>query len=174
MGTGAGGFAVGPIREHERITNSLRILAFGCVPGYRPPVRAAVEPGGARSRSGRKGRQRLHVTPELDNAPRRVEPPSPPQAVKKKPTWKRAILILTATAIVLFVLFVGLVTGVLPFVLNTIRCGKLPVVASRFAASFTYKIPGDPGYGPGLFNYDFFCSKEEAEHTGFHHSPLPF
>ena len=94
--------------------------------------------------------------------------------MKKKATWKKVILILTGTGVVLFLLFVGLVTGVLPFALNTIRCGKLPVVASRFAASYTYKIPGDPGYGPGLFDYDFFCSKEEAERSGFHHSPFPF
>jgi hypothetical protein len=66
-------------------------------------------------------------------------------------------------------LVVGILIGVLPFVLKTVRCGNLSVVASRFATAYTYKVPGDPGYGPGLFNYDFCCSKEEAERAGFHH-----
>jgi hypothetical protein len=86
---------------------------------------------------------------------------------------KRLKVILLVTAAVIL-LVVGVVTGVLPFLLNTVKCGKPPVVASRFAAAYSYKVPGDPGYGPGLFNYDFFCSKEEAERAGFHHDTLPF
>jgi hypothetical protein len=75
-------------------------------------------------------------------------------------------------AVILLVL--GMVSGVLPFAWNTIRCGKLPVVASTFAAFYSYKVPGDPGYGPGLFRYEFFCSKEEAERARFHHDTSPF
>jgi len=90
---------------------------------------------------------------------------------KTRLSWQKVILI---GAAVVILLVVGILSGVLPFALNTVTCGKLPVIASTFAASYSYKVPGDPGYGPGLFNYVFFCSKEEAERAGFHHDTFPF
>jgi len=75
--------------------------------------------------------------------------------VKKRLYRKTIILTVTATVILLLV---GILSGVLPFALNTVSCGKLPVIASTFAASDSYKTPGDPGYGPGPFNTVFFCS----------------
>ena len=87
----------------------------------------------------------------------------------KKRVSRLKVIMIVIAAVILLVL--GMVSGVLPFALNTIRCGKLPVVASTFAASYSYKVPGDPGYGPGLFNDVFFCSKEEAERVRFHHEP---
>jgi hypothetical protein len=65
--------------------------------------------------------------------------------VKVKPKRKKILLIVIVTVVLLIA---GLVTGVLPFALNTISCGKLPVVGSTFAASYTYKVPGDPGVWP--------------------------
>ena len=90
---------------------------------------------------------------------------------KKRTNRLKTILLVTAAVVLLVV---GMLSGVLPFLLNTVSCGKLPLVASRFAAAYSYKVPGDPGYGPGLFNYDFFCSQEEAERAGFHHDTFPF
>ena len=90
----------------------------------------------------------------------------------KKRVSRLKVIVIVIAAVILLVL--GMFTGVLPFAFYTIRCGKLPVVAITFAASYTYKVPGDPGYGPGIFNDEFFCSKEEAERARFHHDTSPF
>jgi hypothetical protein len=101
--------------------------------------------------------------------------PDVPIRMSRQPKTRlnRSKLILIVTAVVIL-LVVGILSGVLPFALNTLSCGRLPVIASTFAAAYSYKVPADPGYGPGPFYTVFFCSKEEAERTGFHHDTFPF
>jgi hypothetical protein len=77
------------------------------------------------------------------------------------------------TAAIILFLGAGLVTGILQFSLATIRCGKLPVTASDFAASHSYELPEDPRYGPSPLDTRYFCSKGEADSAGYHHFAFP-
>ena len=54
------------------------------------------------------------------------------------------------------------------------RCGGSPVAATRFGATHTYDLPGDPGYGPGVFPIilpDYYCTAADARAHGFHRNP---
>ncbi len=44
-----------------------------------------------------------------------------------------------------------------------IACGHQPVIATNFAAGYSYDLPGDPGYGPGIFTDTYYCSAKDAE-----------
>ncbi|MDH6464881.1 hypothetical protein M2302_005082 [Micromonospora sp. A200] len=57
--------------------------------------------------------------------------------------------------------------------LYMVKCGGQPIVAWDFAASYTYKRPGDDGYGVDILTSDFFCTEAEAERAGFRRSELP-
>lgn len=70
------------------------------------------------------------------------------------------------------ILLVGTVTGLLPYGIAFARCLKPPISASTFAASYSYKIPSDYGYGPDPFVSAYYCSPDEAESAGFHRTPL--
>jgi hypothetical protein len=48
-----------------------------------------------------------------------------------------------------------------------IACGHQPVIATNFAAGYTYDLPGDPGYGPGIFSDTYYCSAKDAEAAGY-------
>lgn len=71
------------------------------------------------------------------------------------------------------IIIIALVTvlGVPQYVFATARCGKLPIIASKFAAAYSYTHPGDKYYAPNALSI-YFCSSEEAEQNGFHLSPL--
>lgn len=53
-----------------------------------------------------------------------------------------------------------------------IACGHPPVIATNFAAGYTYDLPGDPGYGPNIFNDRYYCSTNDAEAAGYRRSPI--
>ena len=59
--------------------------------------------------------------------------------------------------------------------LNEARtCGRQPVIASKFAAGYSYTLPGDRDYQPGLFPVImpvYFCTESEAQAQGFHRAP---
>ena len=59
--------------------------------------------------------------------------------------------------------------------LNQARiCGHQPVIASKFAAGYSYSLPGEPHYQPGLFPVFapvYFCTEGEALGRGYHHAP---
>jgi hypothetical protein len=52
------------------------------------------------------------------------------------------------------------------------RCGHRPAVATDFAASYMYMVPGDPNYGPHVFDSRYPCSAEAAEAAGYHRTSL--
>jgi hypothetical protein len=54
------------------------------------------------------------------------------------------------------------------FLVATAQCGHQPVIVSKFAAGYSYYLPGDAGYEPGLFIDQFVCSEEEAKAAGYH------
>ena len=52
-----------------------------------------------------------------------------------------------------------------------IACGHQPVIATNFAAGYTYDLPGDPGYGPSMFNNIYYCSAKDAEAAHYRRPP---
>lgn len=81
---------------------------------------------------------------------------------------KRAVILFGLVVLLL----VGMFSGLLPYAAAYLGCLKAPVSASRFAASYSYTLPGEYGYGPSPFGQSYYCTQAEAEAAGFHHSPL--
>jgi 4-amino-4-deoxy-L-arabinose transferase-like glycosyltransferase len=54
-----------------------------------------------------------------------------------------------------------------PWAYMTIRCRRQPVAISDFAASYSYKLPGDHGYRRESFLQDYVCSEAEARRKGY-------
>lgn len=73
---------------------------------------------------------------------------------------------------IICMLLIGSVTGLLPYSIALVRCLKPPISASTFAASYSYEMPGDLGYGPGPFVSAYYCSPSEAEAAGFQRTPF--
>ena len=69
------------------------------------------------------------------------------------------------------IIVLGTITGLLPFLAATIKCGHLPVIASDFAASYSYTLPGHNGYFPSIFNR-YFCSEAEAQAAGYNNTSI--
>lgn len=86
----------------------------------------------------------------------------------KRRTTKRRIKVTTIIVIVL--LGIGLITGHTTYGLALIRCGRLPVSASRFMAGYSYVLPGESYYSVGPFQ-EYYCTQQEAQKAGFHHDP---
>jgi hypothetical protein len=78
---------------------------------------------------------------------------------------------ITFTIGVFILILLGIASGGVQFAVATIRCGKLPVSASKFAASYIFELPGERGYGPNFFN-QYFCTRALAEKAYFRHSGL--
>jgi hypothetical protein len=60
--------------------------------------------------------------------------------------------------------------------LNEVRiCGHEPVIATDFAAGYSYALPGDPHYyDPGIFPLltpRYFCTEDEAKAHSYRHAP---
>jgi hypothetical protein len=53
-----------------------------------------------------------------------------------------------------------------------VKCGGAPVVATDFAAAYSYDRPGDKYYGIDPFVSEYFCTAAEAEAAGYHHNAL--
>lgn len=54
------------------------------------------------------------------------------------------------------------------FPLYAIRCGRLPVVATRFAAGYTYRTPDQTDYAVTPFDDQLFRTPQDAAAAGFH------
>ena len=55
------------------------------------------------------------------------------------------------------------------FPLYIAKCGKLPVMASKFAAGYYYILPSSRSYGVNAVMDSYFCSEDEAKKAGFSH-----
>ena len=73
--------------------------------------------------------------------------------------------------IIIVAFILGWIGGVNGYVITYIGCGSPPVSASDFAASFSYELPGDEGYGPGPFQ-QYFCTENQAQSAGYRRSSL--
>jgi hypothetical protein len=54
-------------------------------------------------------------------------------------------------------------------------CGGPPVAANSFAAAYTYDLPGDRNYSPGVYPIirpDYFCTEADAKAHGFSRDPI--
>lgn len=80
-------------------------------------------------------------------------------------------LITLISIITIIGLLVGLGSGLLQYSFAAVKCLRAPVAASKFMASYTYELPGEEGYGPGIFN-EYFCSEQDARDAGFRPSVM--
>ncbi len=80
-------------------------------------------------------------------------------------TAKNVLLVLG----VIVIIVVGFISNVIPFAYNVVRCGRLPVQSTTFASSYTYKLPGDKGYGISLFDSYHFCTEQEIKPMNMYH-----
>ena len=60
---------------------------------------------------------------------------------------------------------IGFVSNTIPFTYSTIRCGRLPVESTTFMASYSYKLPGDYGYGIHSLSEYKFCTEAQIKAT---------
>lgn len=77
----------------------------------------------------------------------------------------RKVVFITV-GIITAVLVLNLFTGIFNYTYGFIRCGKQPVAASRFGASYHYFVPGQHGYGVSPF-MEYYCSTDDAKNEGF-------
>lgn len=53
------------------------------------------------------------------------------------------------------------------------RCGRLPAIATNFAAADSFALPGDLTYqGPGPLDSGYYCTAADAERAGYRRTPL--
>lgn len=71
--------------------------------------------------------------------------------------------------LLIVIIVVGMITNILPFAYNTVRCGRLPVESSTFAAGYSYRLPGDRGYGVNIFSDYKYCTEAEIKATNGYH-----
>ena len=90
------------------------------------------------------------------------------KASQQKPARRSAYIALVSIFGALAVMY-GIGSGTLPYSISMITCLKRPVTASNFAASDSYFLPGDVGYGPSPFN-QYYCTEQQAQAAGFHRS----
>lgn len=86
------------------------------------------------------------------------------------PKRKIALWVLIVTSASL-VGMVGFGSGWVQYGVAYAQCGHAPVAATSFAAAYSYKMPEDASYGPGIFNR-YFCTAKEAESSGFRRNVL--
>jgi uncharacterized membrane protein len=89
-----------------------------------------------------------------------------------KPRTRRRIAVIGTVAVVVVTLPISVVWGM--WTVAAVRCGHPPVTASRFAAAYSYALPGDSGYNLGLWPIivpEYYCSAADAEANGFNHIP---
>lgn len=83
------------------------------------------------------------------------------------PPLPRAVAVVYLVALVTPLAF-----GLARYPLYIIRCRRLPVVGTTFAAANSYTHPGSPGYMVSPFDDRFFCSCEKASAAWFHESSI--
>lgn len=82
----------------------------------------------------------------------------------KKPSKIWAAIILAGIVAVIVV-----VSGAGKFAYGTIRCGQLPVESTKWAGAYSYKMPGDAGYGIHMLSDYRFCTESEIKATNGYH-----
>ncbi|MHB8508081.1 MAG: hypothetical protein ACYDGR_05450 [Candidatus Dormibacteria bacterium] len=89
---------------------------------------------------------------------------------KARPWLKTATIALALVILLPVTLVVGYPAAA--WGVNVVRCGRRPAIASRFAAAYSYSLPGDDDYFPSILNNTYFCTAREAEKGGFNRTVL--
>lgn len=80
---------------------------------------------------------------------------------------KKIIIPIVVISLYIISLFVPLISPYSQFPLYFVKCGgKPPIIASRFAAAWSYSMPGDVSYQVTPFA-EYFCTEEEAQKAHF-------
>ncbi|MFC5818178.1 hypothetical protein [Nonomuraea harbinensis] len=87
------------------------------------------------------------------------------------PDWLRALV--TAMVMYVIALVTPLTTAMASFPIHVIRCGGLPLVATNFAAAYSYRMPGSDFYVVTPLDSRFFCTEDEARAARYHRWPVP-
>ena len=101
----------------------------------------------------------------MQNKPQ-ITQTNPHRSIKK-------ILIRISLVIAIVVLFLlSYIYGLIPFAFGTAKCLGLPTETNDFMASYSYKVPGDEGYGIHPLASYKYCSAKDAAAHGYRHSVL--
>ncbi|MEU8365035.1 hypothetical protein AB0C27_54370 [Nonomuraea sp. NPDC048882] len=84
-----------------------------------------------------------------------------------RPNWLRALV--AGVLVYAIASVTPLVSPMVRYPYHVIRCGGLPIVASRFAAAMSYTVPGDEDYTVTPLHDVFFCEEKEAKAARYHH-----
>jgi hypothetical protein len=88
----------------------------------------------------------------------------------KTPVTKKAVKYSVVTLVIAGIITgIGIMLNVIPFAYAMARCGQLPIESSRFMADYSYRLPGDEGYGLNVFSEYRFCTQEEIVATNGYH-----
>lgn len=91
--------------------------------------------------------------------------------VKKKNSKHKNYLNPKIFIVIVLFLMAGFATGWLQYSIAYIGCGgKQPVIANKFAAAYSYTVPGDKSYSPTVFS-NYYCDIAAAEKAGYHPAP---
>lgn len=88
---------------------------------------------------------------------------------RKTNKTKWLIIISFIVAVYFISLFVPYISNVTRYPIYVIKCGGQPVTATKFAASYTYTVPGGSVYY--FFDDIYFCTEQEAQEAGFKRYP---
>jgi hypothetical protein len=91
-----------------------------------------------------------------------------PATLKRRVVWLAVLCGWLAISVPFFWIFDS---PYVTFEAATIKCGHEPVIATNFAAGYSYTLPGDAGYGPNMFNNTYYCSAADAEAAGYRRLP---
>ena len=91
--------------------------------------------------------------------------------MKARPSrrWWLALGLLTGYAVACFVPYLA------PFArypVYYLKCGGQPIIATDFAAAYSYQVPGDDLYGADIFTSAYFCTEEQAQAAGYRRGSL--
>src|SRR5947209_8728649 len=89
--------------------------------------------------------------------------------VKRRFVWTAGIIIGVYT----LSLCVPIISSYTKFPLYVIKCGKVPIAATDFAAASSYDTLGSKYYSLFFVNR-YFCSEVEAQEAGYHRNPLNY
>lgn len=90
----------------------------------------------------------------------------PPAVMRSR--WAALVVVIAIPAYLLGVFFGGIYV---PYGWAWLRCLRQPVMVTSFAAAYSYAVPGDLEYGPGIFS-EYVCTTQEADAAGYRRTPI--
>lgn len=66
-------------------------------------------------------------------------------------------------------IFIPYIASYTKYPLYIIKCGGMPITASKFMGSWSYNLPGESSYGVSPVTSDLFCSEKDARAAHYQH-----